>query len=132
MKSPPKRRSRFSGAPKDLLDISYIIAVAAGEREPDRLAWPLFGDRPPRAEDYTTRQAAYGLGYHQGWSFEVSGRMEVPTPPVGMARNLLPAFCAGILDGADNARMAKALSRPAVGNGDGDRFAHLDGDFSAI
>lgn len=131
MRFPPKRRNRFLAAPKELLNLSYIIAVAAGERQPDRLAWPILGDRPLRAEDYVTRQDAYNLGYHQGWSFEVSGQIEVPTPPVGMARNLLPPFCAGILDGADNARIAKALG---TGGGDSgwDPAADLDGDYSAV
>lgn len=132
MSSRPRRASRFANAPRDLLDIGYIVDVAEGRRAPDPRAYIPATGRPTTADEIESREQAYHVGCHQGWCIEMGGRFEVATPPVGLPRAWLGAFAAGVLDGADNARQAQIMSRGGTPGGDEDPWADLDGDFSAV
>lgn len=125
----PRTRIRFSEVSRDICDPSYIAAVAAGEREPDPLAWPAFGGTVPQAKDFPDRARAYDLGHHQGFDCEMGGRLEKATPPVGMPRNLLSAFARGVIDGSELVKYARSAQKGTTdGDGDFDPWADLNVD----
>jgi hypothetical protein len=102
------RQSRFRSAPKDILDISYLVDVCEVRREPDPCAYTrITGSLKPAItpDEMETADACRNIGYAQGWECEFGGRVEVPTPPSGMPRKYLAAFAGGVLDGAEAARL---------------------------
>lgn len=132
MNRKPRHKNRFSSAPRDLLDISYIVAVAEGTMPRHELAFPAFYGEIPQAEDYVTRENAYALGRFQGWHCELGGRFERPTPPKGMSRALLGAFAAGVLDGAESVAVVRRINAASArGSSSFDPFSDIE-DYSAL
>jgi hypothetical protein len=125
--SKPKKYAHLTGAPKNLMDVGYCLAVAKGEIEPSEYAlpkvWPEFAIS---AADIPDTKAAYGCGYGQGWEAEMSNRAFIPTPPVGLPIPLLPHFCEGVLAGSDNVKMARLASSHGASEIDFDPFSDID------
>lgn len=124
----PHRWEHLTNAPKELLDITYCLKVAKGEIKSSKYAIPdCLPDFDVKAEDVRDRSHAFQIGYGQGWECEMSGRAWQPTPPVGLPVAWLPAFCEGVLSGADAVKLAEQAQRMG-GTEDGTGFYDPFGD----